>query len=52
MTSLNNIPIIDLNEKNIQSQWESLLQAINDCSFLSLDLEMSGLGNRKHLSSK
>jgi len=52
MTCLNNIPIIDLNEKNIQSQWNSLLKAINGCSFLSLDLEMSGLGNRKHLSAQ
>ena len=44
------LPIIDISQENINQEWNELIEKIKKCSFIALDLEMSGLGDRKSLS--
>jgi hypothetical protein len=44
------LPIIDISQENINQEWNELIENIKKCSFIALDLEMSGLGDRKSLS--
>ncbi|CAF0732084.1 unnamed protein product [Brachionus calyciflorus] len=48
---IDNLPIINLNKENIEREWMSLVDSINESSFISLDIEMSGLGERKKLNN-
>ncbi|XP_046864004.1 uncharacterized protein LOC124457879 [Xenia sp. Carnegie-2017] len=41
------IPIVDIHAENITENWPSLIFAIKSATFIALDLEMSGIGNRK-----
>ncbi len=52
MFTLNNIPVIEITKENINSEFEKLLKEIETSTFISLDIEMSGLGNRKKLNSQ
>jgi hypothetical protein len=52
MFTLNNLPIIEITKDNINSEFENLLIEIENSTFISLDIEMSGLGNRKMLNSQ
>ena len=49
MSDIGHLPIVELTSSNIEHEWAGLLHAVEHCSFVALDLEMSGLGNRKHL---
>jgi hypothetical protein len=44
------LPIIDISQENVNQEWNELIENIKKCSFIALDLEMSGLGDRKSLS--
>ena len=44
------LPIIDISQENINQEWNEFIENIKKCSFIALDLEMSGLGDRKSLS--
>jgi hypothetical protein len=44
------LPIIDISQENVNKEWNELIENIKKCSFIALDLEMSGLGDRKSLS--
>jgi len=44
------LPIIDISQENIAQEWNELIDNIKKCSFIALDIEMSGLGDRKSLS--
>ena len=52
MTSFENFPIIDLTKENIENEWSNLIDSVKKSSFISLDIEMSGLGNRKNLNAQ
>ncbi|CAG9531799.1 unnamed protein product [Cercopithifilaria johnstoni] len=44
---LSNIVVIEVNKENLSITWPYLLLSIRNASFISLDLELSGLGMQK-----
>uniref|UniRef100_A0A9J2PAX4 C3H1-type domain-containing protein n=1 Tax=Ascaris lumbricoides TaxID=6252 RepID=A0A9J2PAX4_ASCLU len=49
---LSKIAVLEVNRENITTIWPYLLISIRNASFISLDLELSGLGIRKGWSSQ
>lgn len=45
-----NLPIKDITKENYAEHWQDLLSAVKTSSFIALDIEMSGLGDRKNLT--
>lgn len=46
------VPIIDVTKENFAQLWPSLTFSIKNASFIALDLELSGIGNRKEINAK
>ena len=52
MTSFKEFPIVNLTQDNADVEWSHLLTSIESSTFISLDVEMTGLGNRKNLNAQ
>lgn len=50
--SLKNLPVVDVTKENLFLIWPSLIHSISTASFIALDVELSGLGNRKTLMTR
>ncbi|KAK2160795.1 hypothetical protein LSH36_127g16051 [Paralvinella palmiformis] len=52
MVSLEKVPVIEVNTDNIVHLWPAILQAVQSATFIAIDTELSGLGNRRLLNAK
>jgi len=52
VSDLTEVPVVDVTTDNIDTQLPVIKQAIRDASVIALDLELSGLGDRKKLRAQ
>ncbi|XP_013782965.1 target of EGR1 protein 1-like [Limulus polyphemus] len=52
MAFFKSVPIVEVNKENFVQLWPTLLLSIKNSYFVAIDLELSGLGNRKNLNAR
>lgn len=46
------VTVVDVSGDTAENNWPLLVEAVKIADFIALDLELSGLGNRKALRAK
>ncbi|XP_067144183.1 target of EGR1 protein 1-like isoform X1 [Centruroides vittatus] len=50
MAEFERVPVVNVNVKNVNFLYPSIVLAIKNSTFISIDLELSGIGNRREIN--
>ncbi|CAD5117340.1 DgyrCDS6125 [Dimorphilus gyrociliatus] len=52
MASFAKVPVIDVHSSNIEELYNSIILAVRSASFVAIDLELSGIGDKRRVNTK
>lgn len=52
MASFAKVPVVDIHCENVDEMYNSIILAVRSASYIAIDLELSGIGDRKRVNTK